>query len=135
MKNWKLFQIKETFLKFYKKLVEKKSHMKNIADDILKTSLEILIFQSFPFRSQRQWINKSWQLESLTDMDDWSVDDEIYEYYEKVWEIYTVNRFATKYKKNCVSIIKNIGVLILNAQMLLMQAGRRSIIGLFLPQI
>lgn len=67
-------------------------------------------------------------------MDDWSVDDEIYEYYEKVWEIYTVNRFATKYKKNCVSIIKNIGVLILNAQMLLMQAGRRSIIGWFLPQ-
>lgn len=36
-------------------------------------------------------------------MDDWSVNDDIYEYYEKVWEFYTVNRIATKYKKNFVS--------------------------------
>lgn len=36
-------------------------------------------------------------LSRLTDIDDWSVDDEVFEYYEKLWGFHTVDRFATHY--------------------------------------
>lgn len=38
----------------------------------------------------------------LTDMDDWSIDDEIFEHFEKMWGVHTVDRFATHYNKKCV---------------------------------
>lgn len=35
-------------------------------------------------------------------MDDWLIDDEIFEYFEKMWGVYIVDRFVMYYNKKCV---------------------------------
>lgn len=40
-------------------------------------------------------------LSRITDMDDWSVHDDIFQEYEKMWGIHTIDRFATHYNKKC----------------------------------
>lgn len=53
------------------------------------------MFESILVESRRQKIKKADTLSRLTDMDDWSVDDEIVGYYEKNLGIHTVDGFAT----------------------------------------
>lgn len=100
MKKSRLFQVTKTFLEFYRLAV------KNL---ICKTLLikcfrrgQIIIFESILFGSRGQKIKKLTLLSRLKDMDDWSNDDEIFEYYEELWGIHTVDRFATHYNKKCV---------------------------------
>ena len=40
-------------------------------------------------------------LSRLSDMDDWSVHDDVFQKYEKMWGIHTIDRFATHYNKKC----------------------------------
>lgn len=78
-----------------------RKHLHNIAEDILNTCSENDI-QINPIWKPRNENKKADTLSRLTDMDDWSKDDEIFEHFEKMWGVHTVDRFATHYNKKCV---------------------------------
>lgn len=78
----------------------KKPYLQIIASQIFETCTENSTQVSNVWKPRNE--NKRADfLSRVTDMDDWSVHDDVFNSYEKLWGMHTVDRFATHYNKKC----------------------------------
>lgn len=78
----------------------KKPYLQIIASQIFETCIQNSTQVSNVWKPRNE--NKRADfLSRVTDMDDWSVYDDVFNSYEKLWGMHTVDRFATHYNKKC----------------------------------
>ncbi|XP_062603797.1 uncharacterized protein LOC134265592 [Saccostrea cucullata] len=78
----------------------KKPYLQIIANQIFDTCCENSVRVCNVWKPRNE--NKRADfLSRVTDMDDWSVRDEVFDIYEKLWGVHTVDRFSTHYNKKC----------------------------------
>lgn len=92
----------------------RKPYLHNIAEDILNTCSENNI-QINPVWKPRNENKKADPLSRLTDMDDLSIDDEIFEHFEKIRVVIQWTGLLRIITKSALDLIQSIGVQIQNA--------------------
>ena len=78
----------------------KKPYLQSIACDIEDScsKFDIKIHGLWRPRNENK---KADYLSRINDRDDWEVSDQVYQYYEQLWGLHTVDRFATHYNNKC----------------------------------